>query len=657
MHRPVLAAVLTVVLAAPAHADADPASDGRGWTIRRLDVEVTIEPERERFTVKGEAELTLDALDASLGPTLYVNTRQTKDGTPAFTFTRVEAEGATTDIVSGQEGDDSVAGHVRFPEARPRGTRLNVRFEAETREAGSQLAVSARAAIASWTAAWHPFTNATAEEDMSLTAGVLSVPGRTTLRMPANWVGLVDGRLVERRVTGDEAVETWTSENVARSFVAGPYETSIERVGDREVRVYFLPGDKAITRDRLARLIADTMAAQEARFGSFPFPSYGVVEFPDDVPAQDWYAASQQTFITAKSRAFDYAHGNLPLWGHEMCHGWWGNTVGSRGEGSKWCGESLAQLGAYVAIEALEGEAALSEFLRFSRDGYSPSQCAAGYFNFIQGNEDLPIATMGSDPGTHTLADSKGSWIYHMLRRKIGDDVFFGVLRDIIREEAGSDIDVADIRSRFVDAAPDANLETFFAQWLDRTGAPVFDVDWHATTSGNAAVVRLEQVQPGEPFHVDLDVALSLADGSTVVESIPMRERTARVRIATPARAVGIELDPTDALLHWRPAYGPRPGDVLDETPVPDEVRHAVVGHYRFMGIQKDVHVFEREGVLFVQPAGSGAYRLSYRGDGVFEVDTPRGVLVQAFDLSASPAPSLTSREGDESYVAERIED
>ena len=78
---------------------------------------------------------------------------------------------------------------------------------------------------------------------------------------------------------------------------------------------------------------------------------------------------------------------------------------------------------------------------------------------------------------------------------------------------------------------------------------------------------------------------------------------------------MGVRLDPGCKLLIWRPEYGPRPGDTMGGgAPVPEKVLTAVVGSYRFRGMEKDVKVFVRNGELFVQVAESPALRLLYQG-------------------------------------------
>src|SRR5262249_42899347 len=141
--------------------------------------------------------------------------------------------------------------------------------------------------------------------------------------------------------------------------------------------------------------------------------------------------------------------GNLALFAHELAHGWWGNRVSADGPGGLLLDEALAQFSAVVAIEAIEGEAAAADFLRFSRPGYVTEQCARGYFEIWRQRQDVPLATLRSAGIAHLLVDCKGHWVYQMLRERIGDERFFAVLRGVARDFAVEPLTLAELRARF----------------------------------------------------------------------------------------------------------------------------------------------------------------------------------------------------------------
>ena len=176
-------------------------------------------------------------------------------------------------------------------------------------------------------------------------------------------------------------------------------------------------------------------------------------------------------------------------------------------------GEALAQYGAVISIEAIEGQDAMVEFLRFSREGYNPLQCALGYFHIWREGGDTPLAKLESGRWDHTLSDSKGMWFYHMLRRRLGDELFFRVLRSILQDMAGKRVTLDELRSRFLATAKDPSLEVFLEQWLDRAGAPILRVDWWSVDRGEAVEIHVEQLQPGEPFQVPLELEIETKTG------------------------------------------------------------------------------------------------------------------------------------------------
>jgi len=659
------AATLMCVLVSPARAQendasgVDPARGGGGWSVVRLDVDVTLKPDRGIFRTKGVVTLDLIGLEESYGPVLLISTRRTQTGEHGIAFRNVESPTATIEI-----REESLAGRwqqalVQFDEPKLRGSKIDVHFECETQGTVRRMIVHESAAMADWLNAWLPFTLPDPSRPIAFSPNLFRAPGRTTLRLPVGWRGLVDGELVERRAAPDGTVEVWhTPDGIARGFVAGPYEIITKTVNNREIRVYLLEAAKTQDAERLAERLGQAIAAQESRLGPLPIPgSYSIVDFPR-LPEQAFGAVSEQTHIIVQPPNLDYAHGNIQLFAHEVSHAWWGNLIGTTGLGVKWCSESLAQLGALIAIEHLDGNDALHEFLEFGRTGTDPYYSAAGYFAIVRQGNDLPIATMGGGTGTHALSNSKGLWILHMLRSKLGEETFYGVLREVIQDFAGRDLAADDLRVRFARAAPDHDLDRFFSQWLDRTGAPIFDVDWHANIEGLGLLLELTQIQEGEPFFLELEVEIELIDGRTELSQVVIDSESDIFEIETTARPVKVRLDPERKLLIWRPEYGPRPvGEIIGESShVADQLRRAVVGSYRFEGIEKNVDVFERGRLLYMEPAGSSPVRLLHDHGGTFRVDAPGGMMAE-FDLSQTPVQSFVSIEGGgrERYVARRI--
>ena len=85
------------------------------------------------------------------------------------------------------------------------------------------------------------------------------------------------------------------------------------------------------------------------------------------------------------------------------------------------------------------------------------NQCASGYFELCRTGRDKALAELVSGVDTdHTLADAKGHWVFHMLRRRVGDERFFATMRGLIDRFGGKSMTLAALREVFVEAAPAA---------------------------------------------------------------------------------------------------------------------------------------------------------------------------------------------------------
>ena len=549
------AALLGSPSAAVCQAAATARDAGSGWRYETIDLRVVLAADGRSMTVRGSARLRLTT-DSSSGPTLLLRRNDGESEGSNIEFVSLEPEAG--EVVSLNEDHPSrpglIVSRIRLPEPFVRGATLGFTFVIRARGVRNQFAVHPEYATASCTAGWYPAPAPGPGEAFG--SGLIATRGRVTFDIPAGWRSVSSGDLDSRTERGDRAIEEWTVEEPrALGFAAGPLTASIVETGERSVGMFRLSAsDSTVTAQ--AEALDRVIDAMSDRFGPYPYTRFSIVEAPEPVPG--FWAASEQGFILAKPTVFAAEDGNLPLFAHEAAHAWWGNLVGTDGDGGIFLSESLSQYGAVLAIEALEGEEAATRFLRFSRPEYIQSQCARGYFQVVRDGEDRPISSIAQGGGVnHTIADAKGHWVHHMLRRRVGDDVYFGTLRSLGERFAGGNMTLSTFRDAFLAAAPDARLERFFEQWLDRAGAPILDLDWSAA-GPDAIDVTITQRQEGEPYDLDLEIEL-VGVGPPRLETITVDRRQQTVRIESPFRTNVVRLDPNHRVLRWTPEYGSRP--------------------------------------------------------------------------------------------------
>lgn len=515
------------------------------WTMPRLDLTVHANPSEESLTVQGRLEVLCHRPAETLELILLGSDANIRIGS-----VRGEAVSAVRLNEPLPDEADVLVTHVDLDHRVEPGRTLVLEYEIQASGKGFQFRVDSDLVAASWTDSWYPMLALPGDRSQSAR---MSVAGTTTLHLPAEWFGAAEGRLVSRTIENTEAVEVWELETpLARSFAAGPYTVGKHRFGEREFGVYLLDSNEARAQSQ-AEILAGAIDAMETAFGPFPYQGYSIIEMPDD--RFDWGAASQQGLIFAASNAFG-DEGNLPLFAHEAGHAWWGNLVGTDGPGGILCSESLAQYGAVIALETLKGPDAVTEFLRFSAPRYSRYQCAKGFFDIVDMGEDRPLSTLEGGGWEHQLADAKGHWVFHMLRERIGDALFFDTLRGLVDTYGGRTLTLDDLRAAFEAAAPDARLRTFFEQWLDRTGAPRLELDYEIVPaeSGWMAQGTVRQVQQGAPYHLFLELGAD-ADPDQPLFTLEVNGASTAFSVAVPTDTTQLVPDPKHKLLIWKPDY------------------------------------------------------------------------------------------------------
>ncbi len=161
---------------------------------------------------------------------------------------------------------------------------------------------------------------------------------------------------------------------------------------------------------------------------------------------------------------------------HEIAHQWWGNIVRQADYRSGWITEAMANESALEYIERKNGAAARDDILQSYREDLGRDQDgktveSAGPLDF----GDRLIDTHGLATW-HVVLYEKGSWILHMLRKRLGEANYAAMQLRLLRDYASRPLSNDDLRqlvSAFVPASqPDRSLTAFFDTWVYGTGIP-----------------------------------------------------------------------------------------------------------------------------------------------------------------------------------------
>ncbi|MDQ3951056.1 MAG: hypothetical protein M3282_12035 [Gemmatimonadota bacterium] len=488
----------------------------QGWRVTSLDLDARVTPEQRLLRVGGSLQLA-----ASAGAT----------ATPALVFGPggVVFDSASLDVPAGTRYSgrrDTL--FITLPRSPVANTVVTVWFAGHADRDIGRNQIRHTGAMISWNALWYP-SLATARDAVPQ----IEFPGTTRISVPARWRTLSPGVLIDSVVAGDWRTETWqVATATARSFVAAEFVPTWTIVGGAPVAVYLLPRHAA-RREEFARAIPPMVSVLARYFGAYPFGGFGIAELPSDVAPPGFGGRSEPGYFIAHTDALEGPL-NVALFAHELAHMWFPNSVDSRPPGDDMMDEAIASYAVALYKEATSGrDSARAELVQGN-----PDFSMRAYFHEIRRGADEPLMADYSP----IVARAKGPMVYDMLRRRVGDSVFFGVWRDFGARVDGS-VSLADLRAELLRRAPhDTGLAAFLSQWLDRTGAPV-------VTVRRVSPARVELVQHGVPYALDLPLRIGGRD--TVVHVAASR---AELRARGP-----VEIDPRDEVLVWKARFGPPP--------------------------------------------------------------------------------------------------
>src|SRR5579883_1467378 len=206
---------------------------------------------------------------------------------------------------------------------------------------------------------------------------------------------------------------------------------------------------------------------------------------------------------------------------HEVAHQWWGDLVLPATYQDEWIPEALANYSALLYLEKKRGAKAMQDVLEDFRDllmrktqnGNTLESAGPITLGYRLESADSPEAW-------HAIAYDKGAWIFHMLRRRLGDGRFFKMLAELRRRFEFREVSTADLRALVKEFLPPqvkaASADEFFDNWVYSTGVPALKLTYSVKAAAQAVKLagRIEQGGVEDGFSVDVPVQVQFAKAS-----------------------------------------------------------------------------------------------------------------------------------------------
>lgn len=267
-----------------------------------------------------------------------------------------------------------------------------------------------------------------------------------------------------------------------------------------EIINYVYPEDLSYVQTQTP-VTVDIMNLFADKFEPYPYAEekYGHAQF-------GWGGGMEHTTVSFMG---SFSRG---LIAHELGHQWFGNKVTCGSWQDIWLNEGFATYMSGMVVESLDGSGA---FNSWKQDQTSYITDAPNGSVYIPAQDTTTVGRIFNS----RLSYSKGAMVIHMLRKKLGDAVFFQGLQDYLSDPLLSYgyAKTPDL-IRNLENASGENLSEFFNDWVYGEGYPSFNISWNQTTTGSINV-RINQSQSHSSvsyFEVPVPLRLTGTQGETL---------------------------------------------------------------------------------------------------------------------------------------------
>ena len=354
--------------------------------------------------------------------------------------------------------------------------------------------------------------------------------------VPNELIVASNGSLQQTKITGNRTTYWWHEKYPIATYLVflaiHPYEMHYDHyiynsgADTMAINFYSFSGNYDANY-RINNLVKDMIGCFSELFGEYPFvdEKYGQADFL-------WSGGMEHQTCTT------YGRWSEGLFAHEIAHQWWGDMITCDSFHHIWLNEGFASYS-----EAL--------WFEYAYPPYTASDYQMMYQLYLG-----PGTVYVEHPENENIFDSglsyvKGSWVLHMLRHVVGDDIFFDILKaynDSPNNKYGTA--TSEEFQAICEQISGMDLDKFFYQWIYEEYFPVYSFLWNWIPNGSNYNIDLEirQEQTNYTFQMPIDITVTTVDGETttiVWDSLS----TQTFQLTTSSEPINLELDKNNWIL------------------------------------------------------------------------------------------------------------
>ena len=315
-----------------------------------------------------------------------------------------------------------------------------------------------------------------------------------TCRVPEGMTAISNGRLLSEAkdpAKGLVAIH-WSQEkphaNYLITLVAGYFQKLEDKAHNVPLAFYTPPSEicEAAASFRDTREMVEFF---EEEIGvPYPWDKYDQVCVNDFVAGgMENTSATTLTDSTLFTEATENIHNSEGLVSHELSHQWFGDLVTCKDWSHIWLNESFA-----TYYETLyNGHKNGRDSLLYEM--YQRARQITG-----MANDTTPIVRRTYQEPSEMfgyLTYPKGSWVLHMLRSQLGEDLYRRCIKTYLQRHQYGNVVTDDLRA-VIEELSGQTFDQFFDQWLYHGRFPDLELDYSWDEITKLAKVSIRQTQP-----------------------------------------------------------------------------------------------------------------------------------------------------------------
>jgi len=273
-------------------------------------------------------------------------------------------------------------------------------------------------------------------------------------------------------------------------------------------------------------------------YGLAPQANLTLVETEDGTP--NGYSAPGIIFLSPRGIGNQVA---ARLMANQLALQWWETLVSPVDRDHLWLENGNARYAELLWEEHANGTAAIEQDLH---DTYVEALTV----------DNPPMIQAGRlddySPEYWALTAGKGAAMLNMLRTVMGNDNFNKLMSSFTEKYSWQSVSTVDFR-KMAEQISGQNLQYFFVQWLESSGAPEFKMEYTVFRTQKGFRVMGKITQDLDTFQMPVDLKIE-TEGNPETKRIDVVGTSSEFTVDTFGKPKTVTIDPAGAVLRWSPA-------------------------------------------------------------------------------------------------------